>query len=59
LDAGYGVYQASVDQVLQGVGFKAGCNYHSSVHEGDDHHETAWRKRVAGAIRFLLDDGEK
>jgi len=54
LDADYGPYQASVDKVLLQAGFKDGCNYHSRVHEGEGHHESAWRSRVQGAMRFLL-----
>ena len=57
LDADYGTYQASVDKALLEAGFKEGLNYHSRVHEGEGHHESAWRRRAAGAMRFLLNGG--
>ena len=57
LDALYGSSQSRVDKVFLSKGYNAG-NFLSRSFPGDDHSESAWRKRLFIPIEFLLRKGD-
>lgn len=54
LDAGYGPWQARMDQALLRAGWRPGTDFSSRVFPGAAHDERAWRARVDQPLRFLL-----
>ena len=54
LDAEYEPFQIKVDKVMQKGRYQEGVNWMTRKFEGDDHHESYWRKRVQIPLRFLL-----
>ncbi|GAA0577538.1 alpha/beta hydrolase-fold protein [Rhizomicrobium electricum] len=54
LDAHYDPYQARIDALLVGKGWKLGVDYVSKTYPGADHNEDAWRERLGESLIFLL-----
>ncbi len=54
LDRLYAPYQARMDAIGAGKGFRAGSDWLTQAVSGADHHEAAWNARLPVALRFLL-----
>jgi len=54
LDAGYGRLQGHIDQVLLLLHWQPGADFASATYVNASHDETAWRKRLADPLVFLL-----
>jgi predicted alpha/beta superfamily hydrolase len=54
IDAGYAAGQQRFDAALLQRGYQPGRDTWSYVAEGADHHEAAWRERVATPLRVLF-----
>lgn len=54
LDSVYPPYQAKVDAFLPDLGYVRDKDWMTKLFDGEAHNEAAWRRRVAGPLRFLL-----
>jgi len=54
LDAQYEPYQVRADELMRKGGYQEGDNWITRKFIGEEHSESAWRKRVHIPIRFLL-----
>lgn len=54
LDATYEPFQLKADEVMKAKGYKLDRNWVTKKFPGDDHSETAWSRRAAIPLRFLL-----
>ena len=54
LDATYSRYQPRADSLFRARGYRDGVNFRTTVIEGAEHNERAWRVRVNDALIFLL-----
>jgi hypothetical protein len=54
LDRLYAPYQARMDAIGAGKGYRVGSDWLSRAAPGADHNEAAWNARLPEALRFLL-----
>jgi len=54
LDYMYKVHQLNINDVMKDAGYIDGENLVSEVHEGHDHTELYWSKRLDGIFKYLL-----
>jgi enterochelin esterase-like enzyme len=54
LDAQYPPYQARMDALMPGLGYRTGRDWLTRRFEGAEHNEAAWKARLDVPLRFLL-----
>ena len=57
LDATYGQFQVTADEVMRELGYAPGRQWQTRVYHGADHNEASWAQRLPEILRWWLADG--